>query len=189
MANIRLIVGLGNPGRDYEQTRHNAGFWLVDQVAHKYAVTPTVQSKFFGMVAKFNHHGDDIYLLKPQTYMNVSGRAVLSLMNFFKIPSTQMLVVHDELDFAPGIVKFKLGGGNGGHNGLKDIDRVIGRDYWRLRIGIGHPGDKNKVADYVLKPPSVEDKIVILTALDRAVNVFDMVLSGEFNSAMRQLHS
>lgn len=186
---IRLIVGLGNPGPDYLGTRHNAGFWLVDQIAAKYNITFKNEGKFFAQIGKFNYKNNDIYLLKPQTYMNLSGKSVLAVANFYKIAPSEILVIHDELDFLPGIAKFKQGGGHGGHNGLRDIDRVIGKDYLRLRIGIGHPGDKNKVADYVLKNPKLEEKLEIEESMSKIIQVLELVLSDDINTAIKHLHS
>jgi PTH1 family peptidyl-tRNA hydrolase len=186
---IRLIVGLGNPGPDYSHTRHNAGFWFIDELVTKYNANLNNESKFFGIVGRFNFKNRDVYLLKPQTYMNLSGKSVLAVANFYKILPSEILVVHDELDFAPGIARFKQGGGNGGHNGLKDIDRCLGKDYLRLRIGIGHPGDRNKVADYVLKKPQLDEKIAIDNSLDKSISVADLLLSGEISSATKILHS
>ncbi len=189
MSLIRLIVGLGNPGSDYSNTRHNAGFWFVDELANKYKTNLANESKFFGVLGKFNYKNRDIYLLKPQTYMNLSGKSVLALANFYKILPSEIIVIHDELDFAPGVARFKLGGGNGGHNGLKNIDSVIGKDYFRLRLGIGHPGDRNKVADYVLKKPLLNEKISIDNSIDKALNVSDLLLSGDISTATKHLHS
>lgn len=186
---IKLIVGLGNPGRDYTDTRHNAGFWFVDKVADKFNAKFNIESKYFAEVAKFRYNDEDVFLLKPQTFMNLSGKAVGALANFYKIPAASILVVHDELDFAPGTIKLKQGGGNGGHNGLKDIDRVIAKDYWRLRVGIGHPGDKNRVADYVLKKPILNESIDIDNALDKALNSINELLAGDFASAQKQIHT
>lgn len=189
MNKIRLIIGLGNPGQEYAATRHNAGFWLLDHIAAKYAVELALMSKFFGIYGKFIYQQSDVYLLKPQTYMNLSGKAILAIMNFYKIQPSEILVAHDELDFTCGIVKFKFGGGNGGHNGLKDIDRVIGKEYWRLRIGIGHPGDRHKVSAYVLNKPNNDDKIEIVNAIERSLSVLEPFMSGETNLAQKQLHS
>ena len=189
MSDIKLIVGLGNPGREYDSTRHNAGFWFVDLVAKKYQVSLNLESKFFGYVGKFKHAGVDVYLLKPQTFMNLSGKSILALANFYKTLPQEILVAHDELDFEPGVIKLKLGGGVAGHNGLKDTKRVLGADFWRLRIGIGHPGDKNKVVDFVLKNPRLEERIEIDNALDRAITTLDLLLSGEQDKALKQLHT
>ena len=189
MTNIKLIVGLGNPGAEYFYTRHNAGFWFVDSVAQRYNCTLSNEGKFFGNVGRFKFRDNDVYLLQPQAYMNLSGKSVLALAQFYKILPNQILVVHDELDFIPSIVKLKHGGGNGGHNGLKDIDRIIGKDYWRIRLGVGHPGDKNKVADYVLKKPSVDDEISIHNAIDKALANLDLILSGQMSQAMKNIHT
>lgn len=186
---IRLIVGLGNPGQEYASTRHNVGAWFIDKIAIKYDAVLANESKFFAITGKFRYKNYDIHLLKPQTYMNISGKSVLAIANFYKILPAEILIVHDELDFIPGIVKLKHGGGNGGHNGLKDVDRVLGKDYWRLRIGIGHPGDKSKVASYVLNSPDIDDSIEIAKALDKSIKVLEALLSGEMNIAMKQLHT
>ena len=186
---IRLIVGLGNPGSEYTETRHNAGYWFIDAINKKYGLKLQLEKKFFGLMGKI---GNDILLLEPQTFMNISGKSVLAVASFYRILPNQILVVHDELDFEPGIVKLKQGGGDGGHNGLRDIDKVIGKDYWRLRLGIGHPGDKNKVADYVLKKPSIDDLIDINNAIDKGLSVLDLILSDnsdDFNMAMKKLHT
>ena len=186
---IRLIVGLGNPGSEYTETRHNAGYWFIDAINKKYGLKLQLEKKFFGLMGKI---GNDILLLEPQTFMNISGKSVLAVASFYRILPNQILVVHDELDFEPGIVKLKQGGGDGGHNGLRDIDKVIGKDYWRLRLWIGHPGDKNKVADYVLKKPSIDDLIDINNAIDKGLSVLDLILSDnsdDFNMAMKKLHT
>ncbi|MDD3267035.1 MAG: aminoacyl-tRNA hydrolase [Burkholderiales bacterium] len=186
---IKLIVGLGNPGREYEDTRHNAGFWFVEEFTRKLGANFSLESKYFGYVAKAKFAGSDIWLLKPQTYMNLSGKSVQSLASFYKITPEEILVVHDELDFKPGTTKMKQGGGNGGHNGLKDIDRVIGKNYWRLRIGIGHPGDAAKVAGFVLNRPTIDERVEIDRNIDKALSVSDMLLSGDFANAQKSLHT
>ena len=186
---IRLIVGLGNPGRDYQNTRHNAGFWLLDQIAKSYAVDLTITGKFFGELGKFSHKNHDVFLLKPSTFMNLSGKSVLAVANFYKISLSEILVVHDELDFLPGTVKVKFAGGSGGHNGLRDIERVMGRDYWRVRVGIGHPGDKNAVHDYVLKKPPLDDKIAIDSTLDKVLENMKFILDGDFANALKNIHT
>ncbi len=186
---IRLIVGLGNPGSEYAETRHNAGFWFIDAISRKYELKLQLEKKFFGLMGKI---GNDTLLLEPQTFINISGKSVLAIASFYRILPNQILVVHDELDFEPGIIKLKQGGGDGGHNGLRDIDKVISKNYWRLRLGIGHPGDKNKVADYVLKKPSIEDLIDINNAIDKGLSVLDLLLSDnfdDFNMAMKKLHT
>lgn len=186
---IRLIVGLGNPGREYADTRHNAGFWYLDLLAKELSASFVMEGKFFGEVARLKIDGGDLYLLKPQTYMNLSGKAVQALASFYKIAPEEILVVHDELDFKPGIIKLKQGGGNGGHNGLKDIDRVIGKNYWRLRAGIGHPGDSNRVAGYVLNNPPVDERIEIERVLARALAVSEDLILARFSIAQKILHT
>ena len=185
---IRLVVGLGNPGKEYERTRHNAGFWLVERFAQSGGVHFRKDPKYQALVARLSDNG--AWLLLPQSFMNASGRAVQMLAGFFKIQPEEILVVHDELDFAPGVARVKQGGGIGGHNGLRDISqRVASHDYWRLRLGIGHPGDKNAVADYVLHKPSVEDKAAIDQAIDRALQVLPEMLKGDMQAAIQKLHS
>jgi len=183
---VRLVVGLGNPGKEYERTRHNAGFWLVERFASANGVMLRKDGKFQALVGRH----ESAFLLMPQSFMNGSGRAVQMLAGFFKIKPEEMLVVHDELDFAPGVARVKQGGGIAGHNGLKDISQRLGsHDYWRLRIGIGHPGDKDAVADYVLQKPSTEDKTAIDQAIDRALQLLPQMLAGDMQSAMNKLHT
>ncbi len=187
---IKLIVGLGNPGRDYEATRHNAGFWWVDEFARKHNANFKTDSKFHGLVARTNLHGNDVHLLKPQTFMNVSGRSVVALALFYKILPDQILVVHDELDLPPGSAKLKLGGGHGGHNGLKDIIAHLGsKEFWRLRVGIGHPGDRADVVNFVLNAPRKEEQGLIEDAMQRAQDVAPLVVEGKMEAAMLKLHS
>ena len=184
---IRLVVGLGNPGKDYERTRHNAGFWLVERFAQANGITLRKDPKFKALVGK---NAAGAFFLLPQSFMNLSGQPVQMLAGFFRIKPDEMLVVHDELDFAPGIARIKQGGGIAGHNGLKDISqRIASHDYWRLRIGIGHPGDKDAVADYVLHKPSAEDKSAIDQAIERALQVMPELLGGDMQSAIQKLHS
>jgi PTH1 family peptidyl-tRNA hydrolase len=190
MSEIKLIVGLGNPGREYEGTRHNAGFWWVNEFAHAHQIAFKAESKFHGLVARSVLHGHELHLLKPQTFMNVSGRAVGALVQFYKIEPAQILVVHDELDLPPGSAKLKLGGGHGGHNGLKDIIAHLGsRDFWRLRIGIGHPGDRAEVANFVLNVPRREEEELIKQAMQRAQEVAPLIAEGRMEAAMLKLHS
>ncbi|MBC8209517.1 MAG: aminoacyl-tRNA hydrolase [Gammaproteobacteria bacterium] len=183
------MVGLGNPGANYQATRHNAGFWLVDQLAQDHHVSLRNESRFFGETAKFSAYDKDIYLLKPATFMNRSGQSVAALAKYFKITPEQILVVHDELDLEPGDNRLKQSGGHGGHNGLRDIINHIGKDFYRLRIGIGHPGDKNQVVNYVLHTPSKLELEGIQDANQRSVNIMPTLLSGELEKAMQQLHS
>ncbi len=190
MSEIKLIVGLGNPGREYESTRHNAGFWWVDAFARAQGASFRTDAKFHGLVARTALHGHEVHLLMPQTFMNVSGRAVSSLAQFYKIEPAQILVVHDELDLPPGSAKLKLGGGHGGHNGLKDIIAQLGtRDFWRLRIGIGHPGDRNEVSNYVLHAARKEEQTLIDEAMARAQEVAPLIVEGKLEAAMLKLHS
>jgi peptidyl-tRNA hydrolase, PTH1 family len=187
---IRLIVGLGNPGPEYEQTRHNAGFWLVDNLAGN---TLTRESRYNALAAKTTIAGQEVWLLEPQTYMNRSGQSVGALARFYKIAPDDILVVHDELDLPPGSAKIKKGGSSGGHNGLKDITAALGtQDYWRLRIGIGHPRTLNsqqQVADYVLHRPRKEEQALINEAVEKSLDVIPMLCDGKFEAAMMKLHS
>ncbi len=187
-APIDLVVGLGNPGGNYEQTRHNAGFWFVDALARQ-SGTFRSESKFQGDVCKISLSGHDCWLLKPATFMNRSGQSVTALAGFYKIPAENILVVHDELDLPPGVARLKQGGGHGGHNGLRDIIARLGADFMRLRIGIGHPGSKEQVVDYVLQRPSLADQQQIDSAIAAALAVMPELLCGEAQRAMNQLHS
>jgi PTH1 family peptidyl-tRNA hydrolase len=184
---IRLVVGLGNPGREYERTRHNAGYWLVERFAVSCNIAMRKDLKYQALVGR---HESGAWLLLPQTFMNASGRSVLMLAGFFRIGPEEILVVHDELDFAPGVAKIKQGGGIAGHNGLRDISqKIASHDYWRLRIGIGHPGDKDLGADWVLQKPSVDDRAAIDESIDRAVAVVPLCLAGDLQGAMLKLHT
>ena len=186
---IQLIVGLGNPGPEYEDTRHNAGFWLLDRLARDWGVSWRDERKFFGHSARAARPEGEIRLLKPQTYMNRSGQSVQALATFYKIKPQEILVIHDELDLAPGRIKFKLGGGNGGHNGLKDIQARLGTpDFYRLRLGIGHPGERNEVVNYVLKKPHGQDRELIGQAIDKSIAVLPDILAGDMAAAQRVLH-
>ena len=191
MSNIKLIVGLANPGEKYAQTRHNAGAWYVQELARICGATPIADSKYYGLTARVNLHGKDVRLLIPSTFMNLSGKSVGALANFFRIQADEILVAHDELDMPPGVAKFKLGGGHGGHNGLKDIIASLGNDkgFYRLRIGIGHPGDRNQVSNYVLgKAPAVE-QTQIETVLDEAVRSTELLFTEDMAKAMNRLHT
>ena len=192
---IRLIVGLGNPGAKHESDRHNAGFWFIDRLAsqHKQLLQP--EKRFLGKAAKIRVEGQDIHLLTPDTYMNLSGESVGPLCRFHKITPQEVLVVHDELDLKPGTARLKQGGGNGGHNGLKDIQSHLSSpQFWRLRFGIGHPrdlpGDKAKmdVADYVLKKPSSEEQSKIDQAIDKALRTLPLFIKGDVQNAMQAIH-
>ena len=183
---IKLIVGLGNPGQEYEQTRHNVGFWLLDELAWKWKVNFKDEKKFYGEVARATTPDGDVWLLKPMTFMNRSGQAVAALAQFYKIKPEEILVVHDELDIPCGRIKFKLGGGNGGHNGLKDIQARLGTpNFYRLRLGIDHPGDRNLVIGYVLNKPSAEHRQQIDDSIAKSLQGLPAVLNGEWEEATR----
>ncbi len=187
---IRIVVGLGNPGREHEATRHNAGFWFADALAWKLGAPFANESKFFGHIAR----AGELRLLKPMTYMNVSGRSVSALARFFSVAPDEMLIAHDELDLKPGDAKLKFGGGHAGHNGLRDVVAQLGTaDFWRLRIGIGHPRDsefsQQPVVDYVLRPPRAEERAGIVASIDRALDAWPSIAVGDFERAMTTLHT
>jgi len=182
-------VGLGNPGSQYDKTRHNAGFWFVDALANAANETFRLEAKFSGEVCKVNISGKNVWLLKPTTFMNRSGLSVKQLSSFYKIPTSNILVVHDELDLPPGTVRLKIGGGHGGHNGLRDLHAQMGKEYLRARVGVGHPGDRNKVVDYVLSRPSESDCIDIMRGIDHLEAVISDVVSGNLQQAMNRLHT
>ncbi len=187
---IRLLVGLGNPGAEYEATRHNAGFWFIDEVARALKVSLVPERSYFGLAARANTPGGSVWLLEPMTYMNLSGKSVAALARFFKIAPDEILVAHDELDLLPGQVKLKLGGSHAGHNGLKDIHAQLGSpDYWRLRLGIGHPGVKAEVVNYVLKKPSAEHRDAIDKTIAQSLATLDLLLAGEMEKAMMKIHA
>ena len=187
---IKLIVGLGNPTAEYEHTRHNAGFWFLDELAWQWKAAFKNEKKFFGDVARVARPEGDVWLLKPDTYMNLSGKAVQALANFYKIQPEEILVVHDELDIDCGAIRFKLGGGNGGHNGLKDIQAKLGTpQFYRLRLGIGHPGEKHLVVGFVLNKPSVAERELIDRAIAKSLRAMDDVMAGRQEDVVRYLHS
>ena len=187
---IRLLVGLGNPGPEYEATRHNAGFWWLDAAARKLGATLAPQRSYFGLAAKASTAQGVVWLLQPMTYMNLSGKSVAALANFFKIAPQEILVAHDELDLMPGQVKIKCGGGHAGHNGLRDIHAQLGSaDYWRLRLGIGHPGVKAEVVDYVLRKPMPEHRELIEQTIARSVESLDLLLAADMERAMMKVHA
>jgi PTH1 family peptidyl-tRNA hydrolase len=191
---IRLIVGLGNPGPEYEQTRHNAGFWLVDRLAGSHVRGAlSRESRYNALVAKTAIAGQEAWLLEPQTYMNRSGQSVAALARFYKIAADEILIAHDELDLPPGAAKIKKGGSSGGHNGLKDVTAALGtQDYWRLRIGIGHPrilGLQQAVVDYVLHRPRKEEQPLIDEAIAKSLGAIPLLCEGKFEAAMMQLHT
>lgn len=191
MGNIKLIVGLANPGAEYADTRHNAGAWYVDLLTRRYNQSLKEESKFFGYTARLVIANQDVRVLVPTTFMNLSGKAVLVMANFYRIEPDEILVAHDELDLPPGIAKLKLGGSNGGHNGLKDIANKFGNNpnFYRLRIGIGHPGDKNKVTGYVLGKPPVNELKLIDDVIDESVRCTEILIKDDMTKAMNRLHA
>jgi PTH1 family peptidyl-tRNA hydrolase len=187
---IRLLVGLGNPGAEYEATRHNAGFWWIDEAARQLGAHLVPERSYFGLAARVNRPDGPVWLLEPMTFMNLSGKAVAALARFYKIAPAEILVVHDELDLMPGQMKMKLGGSHAGHNGLKDIHAQLGTpDYWRLRLGIGHPGVKAEVIDYVLRKPAPEQREAIEKAIEQSMTALDLVLAGDMERAMMKIHA
>jgi len=190
---IKLFVGLGNPGAEYEATRHNAGFWWIDALAQRWGVRLVAESGYKGLLARVNGKAADggpVWLLEPMTYMNRSGVSVAALARFFKIPPAQVLVVHDELDLLPGQAKLKLGGSAAGHNGLKDIHAMLGSpDFWRLRLGIGHPGVRAEVVNYVLKKPAPDQREAIDRSIDKTLDAVDLMLGGAMDKALAAVHA
>lgn len=189
MESIELIVGLGNPGKDYEDTKHNAGAWWLEELLSQDHQQPKLESKFHGKIAAVKINNLNVRTLLPTTYMNESGRAVAATAKFYRIPPEKVLIVHDDLDLPAGSIKLKRGGGHGGHNGLRDIIPAIGsKEFARLRIGIGHPGNKNQVTNYVLKPPSKEDKASIMHAIAVSLDLKTDIITGNWSDAMNKLH-
>jgi PTH1 family peptidyl-tRNA hydrolase len=187
---IKLFVGLGNPGPEYQATRHNAGAWWIDALAHALKVQLVMDRNYHGFVARTAVGGQAVWLLQPQTFMNLSGKSVAALARFFKILPNEILVAHDELDVAPGEAKLKLGGSHAGHNGLRDIHAQLGSsDYWRLRLGVGHPGDKAEVVNWVLKKPSADHRIAIEQSIERALKALPHLLAGEMDRATMLIHT
>ena len=187
---IKLFVGLGNPGPEYAATRHNAGFWWIDQLARRLNVSLTLERAYKGRVARANVGGQSVWLLQPQTFMNLSGQSVSALARFFKIAPDEILVAHDELDLPAGEAKLKFGGGHAGHNGLRDIHAQLGTgDYWRLRLGIGHPGARHEVVGWVLQRPPLDEQIAIEQAADRAAAAFELLAAGDMNAATQRIHT
>jgi PTH1 family peptidyl-tRNA hydrolase len=190
---IRLFVGLGNPGTEYEHTRHNAGFWWIDELARKLGATLQVERNYYGLCARVNNAPGapgPIWLLQPMTFMNLSGKAVAPLARFFKIAPEEILAIHDELDLEPGQMKFKQGGGNGGHNGLKDMQAQLGSaNFWRLRLGIGHPGHKDEVAGYVLRKPPLTERQLLEDCIDKSMQSVELMLSGQMDKALAKIHA
>jgi PTH1 family peptidyl-tRNA hydrolase len=189
MSKIKLFAGLGNPGDKYQKTRHNCGFWWVDFIVKNHRLSMKNSEKFCGDITKYNYDGN-CFFLKPSTFMNDSGKSLAAVANFYKIRPEEILVIHDELDIEPGRIKLKLGGSDGGHNGLKSISESIkSKNFWRIRIGIGHPGHKNLVSNYVLKPPLKKEAELIEDSILNSYKIFSFLKSGQFDKAMLNLHS
>ena len=186
---LQIVVGLGNPGPEHRLTRHNAGFWFVDALARVHSAPFRPHARYQGEIAKVTHEGHELILLKPQTYMNRSGLAIRALVDYVKAPVTEVLVVHDELDLPPGTARLKFGGGHGGHNGLRDTITHCGPDFWRLRVGIGHPGDKSEVVGWVLRKPPAEELAQIEAAITRSAQAFENLVMGEMERATVQIHT
>lgn len=187
---IRLFVGLGNPGSEYDGTRHNAGFWYLDALSRELKTPVVMDKNYHGLVGRTTVNGQAVWLLEPQTYMNLCGKSVAGLARFFKLQPEEILVAHDELDLPPGEAKLKLGGSHAGHNGLRDIHAQLGSDrYWRLRLGVGHPGVKAEVVHWVLKKPSLDHRIAIDQTIDRAIKALPHLLTGSMDKATMQIHT
>jgi peptidyl-tRNA hydrolase, PTH1 family len=186
---LQIVVGLGNPGPEHRLTRHNAGFWFVDALARQHGAQFRAHARYQGEIAKLAVEGSELVLLKPQTYMNRSGLAIRALMDYIKAPVGEILVVHDELDLPAGVARLKLGGGHGGHNGLRDTITHCGADFWRLRIGIGHPGDRSQVIDYVLQRASGAEETAIMDSIGAGLDALNVFLRDGAEKAMHQLHS
>lgn len=191
MSQLRLLVGLGNPGPSYIETRHNAGQWFIEAIAHDFNINLKPEKKFFGLLGKGTIGNQEVMLLVPTTFMNRSGQAIASLCNFYKILPDQLLIAHDELDFDPGTIRLKQGGGHGGHNGLRDTIQSLAqqKNFHRLRIGIGHPGNAKAVSNYVLKKASASDQDKIYASIDESIRYLPEMLNGNWQKAMNHLHS
>lgn len=185
---ISLIVGLGNPGTEYAQTRHNAGFWYVERLSQRYGISLKSESRFHGLTGRGQIEGHDVRLLLPSTFMNRSGQAVVPMAKFFQVSPAQLLIAHDELDLASGVIRLKSGGGHGGHNGLRDIVPHLGAEFHRLRIGIGHPGHREKVTGHVLGKAPTAEQALLDQALDEALRLTDLIVAGNISQAMNQLN-
>ena len=185
---ISLIVGLGNPGTEYAQTRHNAGFWYIERLAQRYGISLKSESRFHGWTGRGQIEGHDVRLLLPSTFMNRSGQAVVPMAKFFQVPADQLLIAHDELDLASGVIRLKSGGGHGGHNGLRDIVPHLGTEFHRLRIGIGHPGHRDKVTGHVLGKAPTAEQALLDQALNEALRLTDLIVAGNISQAMNQIN-
>lgn len=186
---LTMIAGLGNPEERYERTLHNAGFWFVDELARRAGVSFRYEKRFDADICKVDIAGRDVWLVKPQSYMNLSGGPVRSMLDYYRLKASQLLVAHDEIDLPPGTVKLKDGGGHGGHNGMRDVIQHCGRDFLRLRLGVGHPGQKDKVTSYVLKKASSDDESAILRNVDDAADVMSLLVEDGLSAAMKKLHT
>ena len=189
MTYLSIIAGLGNPEDKYERTLHNAGFWFVDALARKYGGQFRYEKKFDADYCRINLHGDDVWLVKPQSYMNMSGGPVRAMLDYYRLKAEHLLVAHDEIDLPPGTVRLKQGGGHGGHNGMRDVIRHCGADFMRLRLGVGHPGEKSKVTGHVLKRASSDVESVVERNIDDAVDVMPVLVDEGLNAAMKKLHT
>jgi len=189
MTHLSIIAGLGNPDDKYERTLHNAGFWFVEALARKYGGQFRYEKKFDAEYCRINLHGDDVWLVKPQSYMNMSGGPVRQMLDYYRLKTEQLLVAHDEIDLPPGTVRLKQGGGHGGHNGIRDVIRHCGADFMRLRLGVGHPGEKSKVTGYVLKRGSEDVEAAVEQSIDEAVAVMPVLVDDGLNAAMKKLHT
>ncbi len=189
MAQLSIIAGLGNPEDKYERTLHNAGFWFVDAVARKYGGQFRYEKKFDAEICKVGIEGSDVWLAKPQSYMNHSGQPVRAVIDYYRLNPRHMLVAHDEIDLPPDTIRFKQGGGHGGHNGIRDVMAHCGRDFMRLRIGVGHPGEKDKVTGYVLKRGSSDVEAAVEKNIDAAIDVIPLLMDDGLNAAMKKLHT
>jgi len=186
---LTMIAGLGNPEERYERTLHNAGFWFVDEMARRARMSFKYEKRFDAEICKISIEGSDVWLVKPQSYMNLSGGPVRAMLDYYRLSAEQLLVAHDEIDLPPGTVRLKQGGGHGGHNGMRDVIQHCGRDFLRLRLGVGHPGQKDKVTGYVLKKASGDVEAAILKNVDEAANVMPLLIESGINAAMKELHT
>lgn len=186
---VTMIAGLGNPDSKYERTLHNAGFWFVDALARKYGGDFRYDKKFDADICRIDMHGNEVWLVKPQSYMNLSGGPVRGVLDYYRLQPEQLLVAHDEIDLPPGTVRLKLGGGHGGHNGMRDLIQHCGPDFMRLRVGVGHPGEKSKVTNYVLKKGSADVEAAVESTVDDAVAVMPILIEDGLNAAMKKLHT
>ena len=186
---IRIIAGLGNPEEKYDRTLHNAGFWFVDAIARKFSGSFRYEKKFDADICKVTLHGEDVWLVKPQSYMNCSGQPVRGMLDYYRLKVGQLLVAHDEIDLPVGTVRLKHGGGHGGHNGIRDVIKHCGADFMRLRLGVGHPGDKSKVTNYVLKRATADVEAAVERNIDDAIAVLPELVDGDGNAAMKKLHT